>query len=164
MHRYCLRALVALNALVPLAVAHPFQGDSPVQAVVAREWSDPRADQLTRALDAIKVENIKADIGFIASDEMAGRDSPSPGLRIAARFLRSRLQRLGFTPGAQEGSFLWEYTLTQYAFNEAESFAEIVIEGESRRLGFGVDYFLSPNATQNRNESCLLYTSDAADE
>jgi hypothetical protein len=79
------RALV-LGALTPLALA----ATAPAPASPA-----PAATKLDNALDSVKADNIKADIFFIASDAMGGRDTPSPGLQIAARYLRSRLKRLG---------------------------------------------------------------------
>ena len=167
MTRTCLRTAALLAALAPFASAatHLRQVESPVKvtAVQASGWSDPRADQLERALAAIQVEKVKADIHFIASDDMAGRDSPSPGLRIAARFIRSRLERLGFTPGAKNRSYFHEYSLTQHTLDETGSFATLSFGGEEQRLMFGVDYFLSPNATGNRDVSgALVYGGDIA--
>ena len=49
--------------------------------------------------------NIRADIFFIASDELEGRDTPSHGQRLAARYIRARLERLGFQPGGDDGYF-----------------------------------------------------------
>ncbi|MDP6539435.1 MAG: M28 family peptidase [Planctomycetota bacterium] len=60
---------------------------------------------LEAALESITAENVSADIHFIASDALAGRDTPSEGLVVAARFVRSRLQRLGIEPGAEDGYF-----------------------------------------------------------
>lgn len=62
-------------------------------------------NRLEAALDTIQAEKIRSDVFFIASDELGGRDTPSPGQRIAARYIRARLERLGWQPGARDGFF-----------------------------------------------------------
>ena len=146
MNRTSLRATTLLVALTPFAVGAPTthpQVEKRVERVAASTWTDPRADDLARALAAITVEKCTSDIEFIASDELEGRDSPSRGLRIAARFIRARLQRLGFTPGAPEESYFWEYELTQHIPNTDKSFVTLTLDGQTHRLAFGRDYFLS---------------------
>src|SRR5262245_6132057 len=66
--------------------------------------------RLARALETIEAREIRADLFFFASDEMRGRDTPSQEQRVAARFLRARLERLGLQPGAGS-SYLYEYPL-----------------------------------------------------
>ena len=38
---------------------------------------------------------IKSHIGFLASDELKGRDTPSEGLKIAAKYIESRFVEYG---------------------------------------------------------------------
>jgi hypothetical protein len=91
---------------------------------------------LDRALDDIQVEEIKADIFFIASDAMGGRDTVSAEQRIAARFLRGRLQYLGLKPGNGE-KYLYEYPLAQKALDRDALGATI---SASTDLAYGTDY------------------------
>src|SRR5262245_32468142 len=65
-------------------------------------------DRLARGLDSIQAQEISSDLFFFASDEMRGRDTPSQEQRVAARFVRARLERLGFRPGAG-ASYFFEY-------------------------------------------------------
>ena len=58
---------------------------------------------LERALASVDAERIGADVTFLADDALAGRDSPSDGLRIAANYLLARLTGLGFQPGSAAG-------------------------------------------------------------
>jgi hypothetical protein len=97
--------------------------------------------KLDAALDSIRLENIKADIFFIASDELEGRDTPSPGQRIAARFLRARLERLGFAPGAADG-YIYEYPLYLPRLDETKSYARTSLRNEVTEFTLGVDYFI----------------------
>ena len=104
--------LLASAALGSLAYALAPQGplgDERARAASARNESEA----LVRALDSIQAGNIRADLHFIASDEMGGRDTPSSGLRKAARYIRARLQRLRFRPAGDAGSFFHEYELEE---------------------------------------------------
>src|SRR5262245_54657647 len=66
--------------------------------------------RLARGLETIEAAEIRADLFFFASDELRGRDTPSLEQRVAARFLRARLERLGLQPGAG-ASYFHEYPL-----------------------------------------------------
>ncbi|MFN0007070.1 MAG: M28 family metallopeptidase [Planctomycetota bacterium] len=97
--------------------------------------------RLEMALDTIQTEKIRSDVFFIASDELGGRDTPSPGQRIAARYIRARLERLGWQPGARDGYFFGypdgreriDETATKLVWERGTA------QGELR---FAEDYFL----------------------
>ena len=93
------------------------------------------------ALAAVRTESIRSDLFFLASDELEGRDTPSPGLRIAARYIRTRLERLGWKPGAG-GSFLHLYPLEQRRLDEERSLIAWEAGAERGLLRYGTDYFL----------------------
>lgn len=97
---------------------------------------------LAGALEAIQTERIRSDIFFIASDELEGRDTPSSGQRVAARFIRARLERLGFQPGAQSG-FFYEYPLYMPRIDETRSSTRVSAEGATQNWTLGQDYFVS---------------------
>jgi hypothetical protein len=98
--------------------------------------------RLARALDTISASEIRADLFFFACDEMRGRDTPSKEQRVAARFLRARLERLGLQPGAGAG-FFHEYPLHRHRRIDPER-SVLSIEGPkgTLRLVFGRDYFV----------------------
>lgn len=96
---------------------------------------------LEAALETISTDEIRADIFFIASDELEGRDTVSDGQRVAARYLRSRLQRLGVAPGARDGYF-YEYPLRTQRLEPKASRATWTSGERKADLEFGRDYFL----------------------
>lgn len=101
----------------------------------------PAKTNLERALNTISEEEIRADLMYIASDELGGRDSPSPQLKVAARFIEKRLKKLGFKPGAQEGSFFYEWQIHQIAFKAEETTMTLTAgEAEPLKFTFGEDY------------------------
>ena len=128
--------LSTLAALTLGAAAFAFSGEeaTPVQV-------DPPA--LSSALDSISTENISADLHFFASDEMKGRDTPSPEQRIAARFLAARLGRLGWTPGAQEGSWFWDYELPMVSVDAVASHMTATVGGRELHMRLGEHYTFS---------------------
>lgn len=95
---------------------------------------------LERALEAVNTEKIQADVEFIGSDELAGRDTPSEGLRMCARFLRSRLVRLGWQPGAEEGYFHY-YDLASRRIDPEVTQASFEGGAGEQSLALGEDYF-----------------------
>jgi hypothetical protein len=107
------------------------------------------AQGLEPALEAVKTEHVKSDIFFIASDEMRGRDTPSDEIRIAARYLRARLMRLGFEEGGTNGYF-HEYPLDSSAVDLAGTSAEV--EG-GPSLSFGSDYWIRSRSVRTDSES-----------
>ena len=102
-------------------------------------------ERLESALDAIDPQSLRADLVFLADAELAGRDTPSTGLDVAARFLASRLERLGFqsSSGRAEDGFLVPWTLTRDQFDPEASGLTLTTRRGDRALVFGEDYFLA---------------------
>ena len=60
------------------------------------------AQQLTTLLTA---NGLKADVSFLASDLLEGRDTPSRGLDIAAEYIAAQYRRAGLEPVGDDGYF-----------------------------------------------------------
>jgi len=136
--RAAVLSALLLAAGLPLATAMRAKAaDDPVSAAAG---ADGRA--LAAALDTIRADNISADIHFIAADEMQGRDTPSEGLRITARYIRARLQRLGLEPGAADGYF-HHYPLSKVALDDANTHLRVArADGqEGFELKLGSDFW-----------------------
>src|SRR5690349_8682024 len=93
---------------------------------------------LEAALSTVSTEEIKTDLYFIASDDLEGRDTPSAGLNTAASYLRSRLKRLGWQPGAKDGYYyVWQVEKKGLDLEACH------VEFTGQNLTLGKDYFLS---------------------
>ena len=103
----------------------------------------PQAGGLEAALATVDPEDISADLHFFASDEMSGRDTPSEELKTAARFLRARLEKLGFQPGGRDGSWFHEYPILLRRLDPDLSYVSLAKGDEEEVLTFGLDYFLA---------------------
>ena len=61
--------------------------------------------------EAITAEQLKDYLSFIASDEMEGRDTPSKGLDITAKFIATMLSRWGIQPAGDNGTYFQKMSL-----------------------------------------------------
>ena len=52
------------------------------------------------ALDQISARSLQAHVSFLASDLLEGRDTPSPGLDIAAEYIATQFRAAGLKPAA----------------------------------------------------------------
>lgn len=115
---------------------------APASAAPGETAHAPSAAPLERALATVSPSEIRSDLFFIASDELAGRDTPSAGLRIAALYLRARLERFGFEPGAKDGYFQ-TFPLTQSRLDFDACSARATAGERSAGFQLGSDYFLA---------------------
>ena len=57
------------------------------------------------AMRKISASDLRGRLSFLASDLLEGRDTPSPGLDIAAEYIASEFRRAGLEPGGNDGYF-----------------------------------------------------------
>ncbi len=62
-------------------------------------------------VDAIKAQQLKEYLYFVASDEMEGRDTPSRGLDLTAKFIALNLALWGVKPGGENNSYFQKISL-----------------------------------------------------
>ncbi|HTS90263.1 MAG TPA: M28 family peptidase [Gemmatimonadales bacterium] len=65
------------------------------------------------AATAITPKDIQRRIAIIADDSMMGRDTPSPGLELTARYVAEEFRKAGLRPAGDRGSYLERYTIAQ---------------------------------------------------
>jgi len=135
-------AALGVLALTQVPFANPAPLAAPAAPSLRVELPEEGA-ALKAALGAITENNLSADLHFIASDEMAGRDTPSPGQRMAARFIRARLMRLGFTPAGDPDSYLYTYQLKRAGLDVDNTSITLQHGDESESWEFGKDYYFA---------------------
>jgi hypothetical protein len=96
----------------------------------------PTATASQRGIDTITASQIRDYLTFIASDEMEGRDTPSRGLDLTAKFLGMTLARWGLKPGGDNGTFFQRIDLRRDRIDVAQSRLEL----SGRALTAGTDY------------------------
>jgi len=103
-----------------------------------------------RGADQVDIGRLRADLSFIASDELEGRDTPSRGLDLAARYLASRLQALGVKPGGDDGGYFQRFGTTRRTVDPAKATLTL---GE-RTFSYGDDFLASAPGTA---EGAMVY-------
>lgn len=83
----------------------------------------------TKAAATITADDMKKHLYIIASKEMEGRDTPSPGLEKAATYIEDHFKSLGLTPG-NNGSYRQQYPL----YKDSALGADVKINGVAFEL------------------------------
>src|SRR5262252_433907 len=115
-------ALIGALMLVPAPVAAQ-RKDSPARGNVEGVTAAQMKDYLT----------------LIASDEMEGRDTPSRGLDLTAKYLASQLSRWGLKPAGDAGSYFQRIALRRVKIDAPGAFAEI----SGQAFNYGEDFLAS---------------------
>lgn len=122
----------------------PGASDAPGPASAAVSGSAATA----QAVQTITEEDVFERVSFLASDEMRGRDTPSPELERAAEYLVEEHRRFGLQPGGEDGYFQ-RYPLRAVALDTTSAhFGHILADGsEDQLLTYGEDFFILPGGT-----------------
>ena len=73
-------------------------------------FAQKKDKNVLKAAASITVEDMKKHLYIIASKEMEGRETPSPGLEKAANYIEQHFKSLGLKPG-NNGSYRQTYPL-----------------------------------------------------
>ncbi|MSO50415.1 MAG: M28 family peptidase [Acidobacteria bacterium] len=90
------------------------------------------------AADGMTADQLARDLAFLASDELRGRATPSPGFDRAAAFIVNRLKAAGVTPAGDNGTYLQTYTMIESRVDSAASHIEI----GGKRFALDADFVL----------------------
>ena len=83
----------------------------PAQVAAAETNGETVAPPPAEAVAQIDTTDVRARIRYLASDELQGRATPSPGLTMAADYIASEFASFGLEPGGESGTFLQWYAL-----------------------------------------------------
>src|SRR6187200_3662169 len=85
------------------------------------------------AADRITADQLKRDLDYFASDELLGRNTPSPGFDKAAAFIVERLTKAGVKPFGDADTFYQRYEMHDTQIDTAA--AGLDIDGKRFALG-----------------------------
>jgi hypothetical protein len=97
-----------------------------------------------RAAATIRPDGVGGHIAFLASDELAGRDTPSPGLETAASYLVESLERAGLEPAGENGTFIQRFPYTRTAMVASARQVDYAVTGSAREWEYARDYYVIP--------------------
>ena len=85
-----------------------------VFALICVAWPSMAVTQSTeQAVNSITEADIYRHIEVMAHDSMRGRNTPSLELDLTAEYVASEFRRIGLKPGAENGSYVQRYPLTE---------------------------------------------------
>jgi hypothetical protein len=127
-----LAVLVLLAAVACTSAAPPTPVPAPASPPAARPAPTPAAA-------VIRIDDLRRDLTTFASDEFRGRETGTPDIMKAARFIADRLTSLGLEPAGDSG-FYARVPMERQAFGAATHIT-VTVRGESapRRLEIGRD-------------------------
>lgn len=75
------------------------------------------SDAERKIAESVTAKQLSDYLHFVASDEMEGRDTPSRGLDITAKFIAFNLSKWGFKPAGDNGTFFQKIAIKSVATN-----------------------------------------------
>jgi hypothetical protein len=102
-----------------------------------------------QAADLGAAQRVRADVEFLASDLLEGRDTGSKGYEIGASYVVSRFRAIGLTPGGKDGSWYVEVPFRR-ASHSVTPAAALVIGNDAKGLRSGTDFAARPSLTQQQ--------------
>jgi hypothetical protein len=133
-------ALLALLALLVSACGPAMPG---TQATPAPSVAPAAA--LHSAAGLITAETVRPHVEWLASDELLGRDTPSPGLDAAATYLADRFRQLGLTPMGDDGTFIQRWPFEDTRLDLQALAFQVRARGAATSLRYRADYFVLPS-------------------
>jgi len=161
MRRFTLVGLlmVGLFAALPLRTQRAQESRRTVAATAASATGaavpSPFFAAERNAAERITAERMKEILYFIASDEMQGRDTPSPGLDKTAQYIADNLKRLKLKPMGDKGSYFQRIALSKTEVDREQTTAQL----GARTFRLGED-FLPLGRTSGEIEGGVVYAGD----
>lgn len=90
-----------------------------------------------KSAEAITASQLSNYLYFVASDAMGGRDTPSQGLDVTAEFIKMNLQRWGFKPAGDNGTYFQKIVLRRESFDPQKTILKI----GDKSFSLGEDFF-----------------------
>ena len=97
--------------------------------------------------DPGSIRRVRADVEFLASDGLEGRDTGSKGYGIAADYVASQFRAIGLEPGGENGGWFQQVPLRRASFARPPVLS-LGIGGQRVALEQGKDVSLRPSVTE----------------
>ncbi|MEO8072711.1 MAG: M28 family metallopeptidase, partial [Acidobacteriota bacterium] len=109
-----------------------------------------------KAAENITAAQLKDYLYFVASDEMEGRDTPSRGLNLTAKFIGTLLSRWKFKPAGDDGTYFQKIALIRESPDAEKSSLTI----GDQKFNYGADYYRMSGGSENMISAPLVYGGD----
>jgi Zn-dependent M28 family amino/carboxypeptidase len=100
------------------------------------------------AIKAIRPQAIAAHMRFLADDLLEGRQTGARGHEIAARYVATELEAMGFAPAGVDATWFQPVPLRKVDLVPELSSFELVRDGKAQALVFATDYIMGGNSLE----------------
>src|SRR5271165_5193321 len=116
---------------------------------------------LSLALDRVSPDSLRGHLSFIASDLLAGRDTPSPGLDIAAEYIAAQFRRAGLEPMGDDG---YVQTAKFLSFDPNRRGAKLELESHGKQISVNLDdaVIQTPRAVSIKDAPVVKFVAEDA--
>ncbi len=128
-----------LNFTVARAQQPPGQAGQQQQQGAATAKATTLSAATVNAAKVITAARLREHLTYVASDAMAGRDTPSPGLDETAKYISTHLARFGFKPAGDDGTFFQRISLVRRKVDATRSSVEL----DKKMFKFGDDFLVA---------------------
>jgi hypothetical protein len=108
---------------------------------------------ILKGADRIKGDDLKGDIFFLASEDMAGRNSGSLEDHIATDYIASEFLRLGLKPMGDNGTFFQEMDILTGRPDPEHMTLSATVDGQKHSFRFNEDFTLARQSLRSTS-SC----------
>jgi Zn-dependent M28 family amino/carboxypeptidase len=126
------------------------------QTVTAQTAATKTNSPARKSAETITADLLRDYLFYVASDEMEGRDTPSRGLDLTAKFIALNLKQWGFKPAGDEGTFFQKMALLRETPDAQNS--SLNVGGEV--LKYGEDYYRLSGGSASAISAPLVYGGD----
>jgi hypothetical protein len=96
--------------------------------------------------DPASALRVRADVEFLASDGLEGRDTGSKGYQIAADYVASQFRAIGLEPAGEKGGWFQQVPFRRASFDKSPVIT-LAVNGKRVALEQGKDASLRPSVT-----------------
>jgi hypothetical protein len=111
-----------------------------------------------RAVLTITPDDMAREIGRLAHDSLAGRDTPSPGLEAAASYIADRFGAMGLEAAGENGTYIDRFDWEQTRLSESGTALRLQGSGDAK-LQWATDFFLVPGGQPAAAEAVYVGTA-----
>lgn len=104
---------------------------------------------IQRGADLIRTDDLKGDIFFLASKDMAGRDAGSLEDHIATDYIASEFLRLGLKPMGDDGTFFQKMEILTGRPDPQKITLSTTVDGEKHSYTLGQDFTMVRQSIRN---------------
>ncbi len=150
--------VVALSAIAVASLTLTGCASTGGTSAAAPEMAVKVVPNLTpdEAANTITGPQTQARIAFLASDEMRGRNTPSPELEVAADYLATEFASFGLQPAGDAGGFLQRYPYTQVKIDRGTIELEVISGAEVTAWTLGSDFFAIPSVVSSAQAEAVF--------